>query len=464
MGISFGSINTGLPKDIVQKLVEAEKIPIKKMEQRRAKIENKQKLIRELTSLVSSLKENVTGNKDVRSLRELKVDTNNDIINVEIDKNEAIPGSYQMEVIDLAKKSTAITTGFEDKDNSYVGVGYIKYELPNGDNKEVYIDSGNSSLTSIANLLNKDPDMGLMATVINDGSGSSTPWRLNLSLKDGGDYNKAEFPSFYFIDGEEDLYLEHERKAKDATIRFNGYEMEVPTNKVKNLIPGAVIDLKKASPGDEFSINITEDSVAITEKVKDMTTRINDILKFIKKQNSITQYSDTSATLGGDFLLQSLESRIRNILFKDIQTSSGPKRLGDLGITFQKSGLLEFDDKQFNKMTAENFGVVAEVLVGRFDKEEEIRIPGAIEHLQKVVKSTLQTPSGLLYSRNNNLNSKIKQIDSRIAQKERMVAQKEKNLKAKFSRLESTIAKLKNQSSGLASLGVQANNPVQQLG
>ena len=115
-------------------------------------------------------------------------------------------------------------------------------------------------------------------------------------------------------------------------------------------------------------------------------------------------------------------------------------------------------------MTAENFGVVAEVLVGRFDKEEEIRIPGAIEHLQKVVKSTLQTPSGLLYSRNNNLNSKIKQIDSRIAQKERMVAQKEKNLKAKFSRLESTIAKLKNQSSGLASLGVQSNNPVQQLG
>ena len=47
--------------------------------------------------------------------------------------------------------------------------------------------------------------------------------------------------------------------------------------------------------------------------------------------------TDTSRTLGGDLILQTLESRIRNVVFKPVLTRNGTARLGDLGIKFEKS-------------------------------------------------------------------------------------------------------------------------------
>ena len=75
--------------------------------------------------------------------------------------------------------------------------------------------------------------------------------------------------------------------------------MEVPTNKLKSLIPGAVINLKRAKPGEEFSINIKEDSTKITEKIGNLIKNINDVLNFIKQQNAMDETTDTSMTLGG---------------------------------------------------------------------------------------------------------------------------------------------------------------------
>lgn len=63
MGIAFGSINSGLPKDIVQQIVEAEKIPLKQMEVRKEKIEDKKALVGQLMSLVENLRGEVLKNK-----------------------------------------------------------------------------------------------------------------------------------------------------------------------------------------------------------------------------------------------------------------------------------------------------------------------------------------------------------------------------------------------------------------
>ena len=126
MGISFGSINTGLPKDIVKQIMEAEKIPLKKMEDRKGKIGDKKALVDQLTQLFQDLKGNILANGNSRSLRELKFDTNEEIVGVTVDKNLASPANYQFEVVSLAQKSSGLSSGFEDREESYVGVGYIQ--------------------------------------------------------------------------------------------------------------------------------------------------------------------------------------------------------------------------------------------------------------------------------------------------------------------------------------------------
>lgn len=463
MGISFGSINTGLPKDIVKQIIEAEKIPLKKMEQRKGKIQNKKKLVGELTKLMNDLKANILTNGNARSLRELKVDTNSELVDVSVDKNVANPANYQFEVVNLAQKSSAMSSGFSDRLESYTGVGYIQYFTPDGDSKDLYVDSDNASLDGISKLINKDSSNGMNATVVNDGSGSETPWRLLISLAETGDGKRAEFPYFYFVDGEEDLYLEQERPAKDAVIKVDGFEIEVPANNVKNVIPGVTIDLKKATPGEEFSINIGEDKAAVTGKITDFVSSVNSVLAFIKQQNALDENTDTSQTLGGDILLQTIEGRIRSIVFNDVETSQGYKRVGDLGISFQRDGMLKVDQKKFDLVLAENYGIVSEVLTGYF-KPDGLKTNGFIDNLSKFVNSAIRFPNGILTNRTKGLDSKVDQIDRRIDQRQRMISQKEKNLKDKFARLEGTISRIQSQGAGIAALGAAPMNAVTQLG
>lgn len=466
VGISFGSINTGLPKDIVKQIIDAEKIPITKMENNRSKVEDKKKLVGELTKLVEEIKVLVNSLVDERGLRELRVDTNEDIISVDLDKATAQPGDYQFEVVKMAQTSTALSSGFPDKDETSIGVGFIHYTLPSGEGFDLYVDKDNSTLEGIAKLINSNDTNGVKATIINDGSGSDEPWRLVLSLKNTGDDNYAEFPNFYFVDGDQDFYLEYEREAHDAVVKLDGFEIEVPENKIKDMIPGATINLKKARPGEEFSIKISEDTEAISEKINVLIEKINAVLVFINKQNALDEKSDTSRTLGGDITLQSLESRLRSIIFKDVNTSSGPKRLSDLGITFQRDGTIMLDKKKLASSISSDYKVSTQILTGWNNPETEVSEPGFIDNLYSFVQSVTRPPSGMLANRNKGLQSNIDQINKRIEDRQRMLEQKETTLKDKFARLESTISKIKNQGAGLAALSAQTAqmNPVTQLG
>jgi flagellar hook-associated protein 2 len=461
LGIAFGSISTGLPKDIVKQIMTAEQVPVQNMEKQKSKIQEKKGLVDQLAKLTEDIRGSLATNANARALREFKIDTNNEIIGVTADKNKALPGSYQFEVMQLAQKSSAMSTGFEDKDESYVGVGYIQYKLPNGETKDIYVDSDNASLSAIAKLINKNSDMGVTANVINDGSGSDTPWRLVLSLNATGDDKAADFPYFYFVDGDEDFQLEFQREAHDAKVKLDGFEIEAPENKLSELIPGLTIDLKKAKPGEEFTIKISEDVEAVGAKVGDLVGKLNAVLKFIKEQNSIDEKTDTSRTLGGDIMLQSLQSRIHAAVFKDVMTETGYHRVGELGLSFNREGLLEFDQKKFQASISGNYNMASQILTGYIDEEGQ-KSEGFMDNLNVTVNNSLRMPDGLIQSRKKTLQGSIEQIDRRIAQKQKYLEEKEKNLKDKFSRLEGTISKIKTQGAGVASLG--GGSPVQELG
>lgn len=464
MGISFGSINTGLPKDIVKQIIAAEQVPVQNMEKQKGKIQEKKGLVDQLAKLVEDVRGNIALNGNARSLRELKIDTNNDIVGVTADKNKAVPGNYQFEVVQLAQKSSAMTSGFEDKDKSYTGVGFLRYSLPDGETKDIYIDAENANLTGIAKMINRNSSLGMTANVVNDGSGSDTPWRLVISLNNTGDKALADFPYFYFVDGEHDLELEFQRDAHDAKVKLDGFEIEVPENRVTDLIPGLSIDLKKAKPGEEFSIKVSEDNEAVASKIGDLVSKLNGVLKFIKDQNTMDDKTDTSRTLGGDIMLQTLQGRIHSAVFKDVETDSGFRRVAEIGITFNREGLLEFDQKKFQTQINENYLQVSQILTGTYGDNDGTKTQGFIDNVSEVANMALRMPDGLVQSRKRTLSERIEDTNRRILEKQKRIEEKEKNLKDKFARLEGTISKIRSQGSGISALGASGGNPVQELG
>lgn len=463
MGISFGSINSGLPKDIVKQILEAEKIPLKKMEERKDKIKSKQALLQDLTQRVEKLKGTIYANKSARSFRELMVNVSGDGITASVDKNLAEPGNYQIEVMQLAQKSSAISNGVEDKDKTYLGVGYLSYELPNGESKDIYVDADSSSLSGISKLINGDPENGMNANVVNSGDGSDEPWKLIITLNETGDDQKATFPNLYFVDGEKDIWFDGHRDAQDAKIKLDGFEIEIPGNQTTELISGVTLDLKKAQPGEEISLEINEDNGKISGKMEEIVASINEVIAFIKEQNSMDESTDTSRTLGGDITLQTLESKIRNTIFQTVQTDFGPKRIGDLGLTFQRTGMLAFDADKFKAALDSNYKEVAQIVNGKYTQEGG-KVKGFMDYLNDLQSTVLQRPNGTLTARRSGLDTQVKQIDRRIVTRQRQIDKKEQVLKAKFARLEETISRIKTQGSGLAGMGGGGFNPVQQLG
>ena len=463
MGISFGSINTGLPKDIVQQIIAAEKIPLQNMEGKKEKFADKMKLLDELMGLMRELETHLSQNQTSASFKELKTTFQDDIVDVSADKNIAKTGSYQFEVLQLAQKSSAISSGFEDPNETYLGVGFFSYELPDGTTKEIYIDYEHASLQGLATLISSESDSKMRAQVINDGSGSDSPWRIIISLQDTGDKNKARFPNFYFVDGEQNFFLESERAAQDAKVKLDGFEIEVPHNKINELIPGVTININKASPGEEFTIKIDADMEKATEKISLFINKINDILQFINKQNTLDETSDTSRTLGGDITLTTLENRLRSIVFKSHETREGFRRLGDLGATFQKDGLLQLDEAKFESILNSNYSMVSDFLNGMFI-EDGLKTDGFVSDLSRTLNLALRSPDGMITGRKKGIQSRIDQIDRRIEQKQRIIEQKEKDLKNKFAKLEGTISQIKSQGASLQAIGAPPTNPVHKLG
>ena len=64
MAISFGGINTGLPPNLVDQLVEAERIPIKNIETKKAKASEKLGLVNQLDEKLRAINENMSSLAD----------------------------------------------------------------------------------------------------------------------------------------------------------------------------------------------------------------------------------------------------------------------------------------------------------------------------------------------------------------------------------------------------------------
>lgn len=441
----MGSMASGLPKDIVQRLVEAEREPIRKLESRKKDEESKLKLVQDLSKRVGDITTSLKDLTRFRSFRDLMpVNSKPELMDVTVDKNTAEPGAYQIEVVQLAGQSSMMSNGFADPDDTQVGAGYFSYELPSGEVKEVYIDPDNSTLNGIAKTINSQRDLDLNAIVVNDGTGEENSWRLIINHKKTGETNDAEFPEFYFVDGDEDFFLEKERIAQNSKLRVNGFEVEFEGNKITTLLPGVTIDLKDAAPGKEFTLKVEEDTKSIRGKVEAMVQKLNEVLTFIQQQNKLDKDSNTRNTLGGDITLQTLEYKVRSLVTTPLETEYGAVRMQDLGVVFNRGGTLDFNGEKFEKIMAENFGAVSQFFVGLEDGGD-----GFASRMENTVKG-MTRDDGVVRSREDGIKRRIRDIDRQIEMKERHIEKVEQTLKEKFARLEGTIANMKAQQAQVA--------------
>ena len=448
-GIRITGMASGLPPNIVEQLMEAERIPVKNMEVQKNKQEDKLKLVSDLETKVSEITKNLSGLTGTGGFLDKKfVSGDPNVIDGVVDPQNAIPGEYEIEVMQLANKPGAMTVGFPDRDTTQMGVGYLKFDTPDGV-KEVYISGENTTLDGLATQINR-ANVGVRAQVVEDRSDKENPFKLIVSGLETGDDNEVKFPTVYLLDGDQDMYFDKTRPAQNAKIKVDGFEFEIPANKADNLVPGVTLDLKSAAPGRPIRLTVREDVEVISGKIKSFVDSYNEALKFIQEQNKLKGDGKNArmGPLGGDSLLRSVESALRRVVLNpQVGIQSPIRRLSDIGVEFNRNGTLDFKQERFNAVLKSDPGAVSAFMRGDGFNT------GFITTVQREIRNLTAPGFSGLGNRKKALQGRIDQINDRITNKERQLERKEDGLRKKFADLEQKMSKLQAQGGAFQAMG-----------
>lgn len=441
MALRINGLASGLPPNLVDQVIEAERMPVKQMETNKAKIEDKVKLVGDFETKIKSINKDLLSMINAKGFADKKINSSfPDLINGTVDPEVADSGEWTLEVLQLAGKPSVVTNGFPDKDKTTMGVGYLKFETANGE-KEVYIDEDNSTLEGIARAIN-GANIGVRATIVNDRSDKEDSFKLEIAGLKTGDDNTVKFPTVYLLDGKQDFQFVSENKAVNAKYKLDGHEFEATENLLTDVIPGVTLDLKRAQPGQPVRINITENYDAIATKVKSFVDSYNAALAFIQDQNKLTPGPNGMqrlGPLGGESMMRSAQSRLREIIQDMQQTGSKFRRVIELGVEFNRNGTLNFNQEKFSKAVASSPQEVIEFLRG--DRVQT----GFITTMKKKLDQLVDPQTGAITSRKKSMQDRVSDIDKRIENKEKNLAKREEQLRNQFAKMEEAMSKIQAQ-------------------
>lgn len=452
--IRISGMASGLPPDIVEQIMNAEKIPVKNLETKKSIQEETLKMVSDLETKVLDITKNLGELTGVRGFTDTKLISGDpSIVEGSVDPSASVTGEYSIEVQSLAQKPGALSNGFPDKDQTQIGVGYLRFQTPEGE-REVYVGSGAAStLEGVVKQINA-ANLGVRAMVFEDHKNQEAPYRLMITGLSTGTEEQIEFPTVYLLDGDQDFYFDQSRKGQNAKVKVDGFEVELSENVVKDLIPGVTLDLKQAAPGREVRVSIKEDMEVISGKVKSFVDAYNGALSWIQGQNKLQKGQsgrESLGPLGGDSLIRNIESRLRRIIQTPQYGLQTPiTRVIDIGIEFNRNGTLNFSEEKFNKALATNPAGVAMFLRG-----DGFNV-GFVPTLKREIGSLTDGQFGALAQRKRGLQDKVDTLNRQIEGKERQLEKKEEQLRRKFSDLEGKMAKIQQQG---ASLGAGPGMP-----
>ena len=449
MPIRMGGMASGLPPNIVEKIIASERVPIQNLESRKGNINAKLDLVGDLETRLRKVGSSMKDIIGIRGFNDYSIGFSQEgVLSGSVNPKEAQRGSWSVEVLKLPKNAGTMTNGFPDKDRTQVGVGYLKFDTPEGQ-KQVYVNDSNNTLEGVAKAVNQ-AGISIQAHVVSDADDRDYPYKLIFSSQEYGDKNNIEFPTVYLLDGDHDFYFDKERGAENGKIKLNGFELEVNSKELNDVIPGVNLELLSEEPGKEVRVSVNEDYKTIKGKMSEFVKSLNGVLGFIQTQNAMNENTDTSRTLGGDSMLRSVELRLKSLLQSgNYTTGDQVNRLSQLGVEFNRGGTLNFDQSKFDKTLREKPKQVALFLRG-----DGSRGSGFINKVKEFVQSSVSGAFGPIGNRKSGLRNQVRQIDQNIESKERLLANKEITLRRKFSRLEEQMGQLRAQGGAVgATLG-----------
>jgi flagellar hook-associated protein 2 len=321
--------------------------------------------------------------------------------------SDASTGSYDIQVIALAKAQQLASGTFTDGAASKVGTGTmtITYGAKSFD---ITLDSTNNTLANVRDAINKaSANTGVQATLLNEQGGTrlvltSAKTGAENTIKiaqTGGDGGLAKLA----YDGVNPSSVTQMQGAQDAHIKISNFDHFSATNTITEAIDGVTLNLKTTST-EPVTLAVTEDSAALKQRVSGFVQSYNALYSSMSKLRSYDANTKAAGPLLGDALLRGIESQIGLDLSNPVGGLTGDyKTLASLGITRQTDGTLALDSAKLDKALSADSTSVAKVF-GSKDTGVAVKLSKDI--------ATMLKEGGVIDSRNDSLTSDLKTVQA----------------------------------------------------
>ena len=422
---------------LVSQLMAVERTPITKLQTKVTDTESKISSFGTLKGMVSTLQSALT--QVTSSFASYAATSSDTSVFSASAGNTAVAGNYNLVVTSLARAQTLVAAGQASSTTAITGSSGSTLSITVGGTKAPDITiSANATLNDISSAINA-ANIGVSATIINDGSG--TPYRLALTSSKTGTANTISDISSSDTALNQLLAKANmtEVAATDAQFTVNGISIKSASNTVTDAIQGITLNLKNTTTSSTLSVD--RDTSGMEKALSSFVDGYNALVSQIKSRSAYpTSSSDTSQVLAGDGTLRLMLEQLRGILATPA-TGGSLSYLSQAGISIQADSSLKFDTSKFESATATNFTDIQNL----FNSTS-----GFMTRLDSWSTSALQT-GGLFDARVGTLNDSVTNYNDQIDQLERRMTVLQQQYTTTYTNLNTYLGTMDALSSYLTS-------------
>lgn len=376
-----------------------------------------------------------------------------------------VAGSYSIEVTQLAQSQSLAAAGVVDP-KAVIGKGTVTLDFgsisggtldpvtgtysgagfsPDASRaaQSIVIDDSNNSLEGLRDAINNHADMGVTASIVNDGG--TSPYRLVLSSKQTGEASSmriavtgdASLQGLLNHDPSASQALQQTAAARNAALKVNGIDVTSKTNTVAEAVQGVTMTLARTGTS---TLTVSRDTGSVESAVSSFVTAYNSLQTTAGQLSRYDTEKHTGAALVGDSTLRTIQTRIRAAL--NTPQVGELKVLSKVGVSFQKDGTLTLDAGKLKTAFADSRSAVAELFAGAGGSA------GVGKQVSALV-DTFTSASGMINAATTGVKTTLKSLDNQYAATETRVQATVARYRTQFTELDMLVSRMTSTASYL---------------
>lgn len=459
-------VGSGLDvNNIVSSLMALERRPLTLLQQQAGTVQTKLSAFGTLKGQVAALGDVAARLADAAAWNPMRVDAGNATAASMTASAKAAPGSYRLEVQQLAQSQVLATQKTWEGASSVVGTGTLRIELgtTSGDTFTpragsepftVEIGEGNNTLAGVRDAINASSS-GVRASIVTSNGaayltlrtpeGADSTVRITVQEPDGGDNSDMEGLSALALDlpeapGTAVRNLRQTQAGQDARFTLDGLELTSANNTPANVIEGVTLTLRQVTTAP-VDFNVAVDTAALRKNITDFMNAVNTLTRTVQSQTQADPAAGTRGPLQADSTALGLLGSLRELLRGEV-TGASVGTLSAAGMAFQRDGSMATVESRLAALLDQP-AELARLFTQAGDGEDP-RSRGLALRLKDWAKA-IAGDQGSLDSRVTSLNGSTRLLQKQRDAMEEKLARTEARLRAQYQRLDTQMAQLNGQ-------------------